>query len=105
MQEPEKVLAIIKELGIWRLGNCDGCMCSSFSLRNVHVDISCGKGPDRAVRVYSHSGDYESGDHDALLRPIAEEVKRQLEESGDGRGPAQIYYEEWRRPSEAARQS
>lgn len=97
MSEPNMVLAIIKELGIYRLGNCDGCVCSSFSLRNVHVDISCGKGTDRAVRVYSHSGDYDEG-HDELLRPIAEEVQRQVEGS-DMRGPAPIFFEEWKNTS------
>jgi hypothetical protein len=94
MSEPELVLAMIKEMGIWRLGNCDGCMCSSFSLRNVHVDISCGKGTDRAVRVYSYSGDYDDN-HNELLRPVAEEVRRQVEES-DLRGPAPIFYAEWK---------
>jgi hypothetical protein len=100
MSEPEMVLAIIKEIGIWRLGNCDGCMCSNFSLRNVNVDISCGKGTDRAVRVYSVSGDYY-GEHDELLRPIAEEVKRQVEAS-DHRGPIPIYFEEWKREAAPA---
>lgn len=95
MSEPEKVMALIKEIGVWRLGNCDGCMCSHFALRNVTVDISCGKGTDRAVRVYSASGDYDV-DHDELLRPIAEEVRQQVENS-DNRGPMPIFFEEWRR--------
>ena len=86
MKEPQQVLEIIKQLGIWRLGNLDGCCCSRFSVRNVDVEISCGKGGPRCVRVSSPSLDYMAVE---LLRPIAEEVKRQLEEC-DGRGPAPI---------------
>jgi hypothetical protein len=103
MSEPDMVLAIIKELGIYRLGNCDGCVCSSFSLRNVHVDISCGKGTDRAVRVYSYSGDYDE-DHDRLLKPIAQEVQRQVEEA-DMRGPAPIIFQPWERSAGAGQAS
>jgi hypothetical protein len=94
MSEPEKVLAIIKEVGTWRLANFDGCVCSSFSIRNVEVDISCGKGRDRAVRVYSCSFDYEEN-HDELLRPIAEELKRQIEESCH-RGLIPISFKPWK---------
>ncbi len=51
MSEPEKVVAIIKELECFRLGNWDGCCCSHFSIRNVEVKISCGKGAEQSVRV------------------------------------------------------
>lgn len=84
MSEPEKVVAIIKEVGAWRLGNWDGCTCSRFSIRNVDIDISCGKGGPRRVRVSSPSCDYIDGDPD--LRTIGEEVARQVQES-DGRSP------------------
>ena len=95
MSEPEKVVALIKEAEVWRLGNFDGCICSSFSVRNVDVQISCGKGQGRAIKVSSVSGDYysersgEYGDPE-MLRPIAEEVQRQILEKSDGRGPIPI---------------
>lgn len=95
MSEPEMVTAIIKEIGIWRLGHCDGCMCCSFALRNVNIDVHCGKGQERAVRVYSSSGDY-SDNHDEMLKPIAEEVQRQVK-AADARGDAPIFYGPWRR--------
>ncbi len=82
MTESEKVVALIKEIECWRLGNWDGCCCSRFSLRNVDVDISCGKGGEQAVWVSCPSLDY--GDIE-LLRPIMDEVIRQVtEQSGRG---------------------
>jgi hypothetical protein len=101
MSEPEKVLALIKEIGIWRLGNFDGCICSSFKLRDVNVDISCGKGMDRAARVYSNSMDFME-DHDEQMKDIAEEIKRQAEQS-DERGPIPVFFEEWKNPNKSAR--
>lgn len=76
MTEPEKVVAMIKELGCWRLGNWDGCCCSNFSLRNVDVRISCGKGGEQGVWIGSGSMDYD----EESLRPIMEEVVRQCDE-------------------------
>lgn len=93
MDECDTVLALVKSLGIWRLGNLDGCCCSRFSLRNVDVDIACGKGRKRGVYVSSASMDYDDPE---LLRPIAEEVRQQLEEC-DHRGPAPIHLREWSR--------
>jgi hypothetical protein len=90
MSEPEKVLTIIKEIECWRLGNWDGCLCSRFSIRNVDVEISCGKGRDRGIWVSSASLDYMDV---KLLHPIAEEVQRQVE-GGDHRGHAPIYLHE-----------
>lgn len=87
MSETQKVVALIKELECWRLGNWDGCCCSRFSIRNVDVDISCGKGREQAVWVSSHSMDY---DDKSLLRPIMAEVIRQVtEQSGRARPFAQ----------------
>lgn len=94
--EPELVLELIREVGVHRLANWDGCICSHFSIRNVNVDMSCGKGRDRGLWIESRSGDYENGDHDALLRPIAEEVVRQA--ATDGRGPMPIHFHEWKKP-------
>lgn len=80
MTETEKVVAIIRDVQCWRLGNWDGCCCCNFSVRNVDVDISCGKGREQAVWVSSVSDDYSVT---GFLRPIMDEVVRQLaEQSG-----------------------
>ena len=83
MTEPEKVVAMIKELGCWRLGNWDGCCCSSFSLRYVDVRILCGKGGEQGVWVGSGSGDYD----EESLQPIMEEVVRQCDEQAHRANP------------------
>lgn len=96
MSEPEKVLAIIKEVGLWRLADWEGCCCSSFSIRNVHVDISCGTGRPQAVWMHSSSMDYpEDGDHDKLLQPIMDEVVRQLDEQSGRGGTFSQYFKPW----------
>lgn len=84
MTETEMVVALIKELGCWRLGNWDGCCCSNFSVRNVDVNISCGKGSEQGVWIKSVSGDY---DNIELLRPIMEEVVRQCDEQAARAAP------------------
>ncbi len=83
MTEPQKVLAIIEELECWRLGNWDGCCCSHFSIRNVDVRISCGKGDEQAVWVSSRSFEYDDKE---LLRPILREVVRQVTEQSNRGG-------------------
>lgn len=88
MNEPEKVVNIIKELECWRLGNWDGCCCSSFNIRGVDIDISCGKGREQAVWVSSKSMDYEDK---KSLRPIMIEVIRQVTEKS-GRGGNFVQY-------------
>jgi hypothetical protein len=75
-------VALVREIKCWHLGNWDGCCCSQFSIRNVNVDISCGKGGEQAIRVWSNSMDYQD---EADLRPIMDEVARQVAE-GSGRG-------------------
>jgi len=97
MNEPEKVLVLIKNIGVWRLGNCDGCMCCRFSLRNVDINVCCGKGGDRGVTISSRSLDYwdgvsSNGNDTKMLRPIAEEIARQVEE-GDSRGPCPVRFD------------
>ena len=84
MSEPDKVIAVIKAVGVWRLANWDGCCCSHFSIRNVKIDASCGKGQPRCVKVSSRSLDYE-GESEALRR-IGEEVAQQIQKA-DGRSP------------------
>jgi len=91
--EPELVLELIKEVGVQRLGCWDGCACSRFAIRDVNVDICCGKGRDRGIYIWSNCDDYTDG-HDLLLRPIAKEVARQVE-SADRRGPLPIHFHEW----------
>jgi hypothetical protein len=101
--EPELVLELIKEVGVHRLGNWDGCTCCRFRIRDVDVDISCGKGRDRGIWIYSGSLDYWDPDdpllEQRLLQPVAEEIKRQIEE-GDHRGPVPIHFHEWKNQSE-----
>lgn len=94
MSEPEKVVAIISEVQCRKLGNWDGCCCSNFSIRNVNVDISCGKGREQAVWVSSASGDYED---QSLLKPIMAEVIRQVTEQSARRGTFAQYFEPWKR--------
>ena len=94
--EPELVLDLVKEVGAARLGNFDGCVCSRFEVRNVHVDICCGKGRDRGIYIWSHSMDYLEEDHEEMLRPIAEEVARQVQKA-DERGPLPIKFHEWKK--------
>ena len=100
MEENQYVVALIKEVGIERLGNWDGCCCSRFSVRNVDVDISCGKGRDQGVWISSPSLDYYDGirgnDRD-LLRPIAEEIVRQLNKKSNRGGEFPIHFHEWRK--------
>lgn len=94
MSEPDMILSLIQQVGVWRLSNSDGCMCGGFTLRNVKVDIACGKGRKRAIWVSSNSMDYTKNDE--TLRPIADEVARQVED-GDGRGKMAIHLREWSR--------
>ncbi len=97
MREPEKIVAIIKAVEIWRLANFDGCICSRFSVRNVDVEISCGKGGERGVFVSSRSLDYwkegtlDDNDEE-MLRPIAEEVAKQA--ATDHLRPLPIFYKQ-----------
>lgn len=93
--ERGRVLDIVREVGVQRLSYFDGCACGGFTLRNVKVDISCGKGRDRGVWV-SHRGDDHSPDD---ILAIADEVASQVEEC-DGRGAMPRYPHEWRRPDE-----
>lgn len=88
MTEPQIVVALIREVECWRLGNWDGCCCSSFEIRNVRVDISCGKGREQAVWVSSESLDYPQG-----LNPIMDEVIRQLTEQSGRGGSFARYFE------------
>jgi hypothetical protein len=76
MSEPSKVIAIIRDVGCWRLGHWDGCCCSHFSVRDVTIEISCGKGAEQAVWVYSASSEWSGRSAD--LRAIASVVLDEL---------------------------
>lgn len=93
--ENEVVVDLLRDVGVDRLGYFDGCVCCHFKVRNVEIGVSCGKGRDRGIWVSSASLDYYDrelkGLDEALLRPIAEEVQRQIEASEDGRGPIPIH--------------
>lgn len=70
---------LIREVGIGRLCNFDGCTCSHFSVRSVNVDISCRKGRDGPlVHAWSSSPDFH--DNQEALQAVVEEVVDQLEE-------------------------
>lgn len=97
MTEPEMVLALVRDLGLWRLGNWDGCCCSSFSIRNVNIDISCGKGREQSVCMWSGSMDYGMSEQDGqkLLQPVMNEVVTQLAEFSGRGGEFKQYFHEW----------
>lgn len=97
--EVQRVVDLIREVGVERLGCFDGCVCCRFSVRHVDVEISCGKDGSRGVWISSRSLSYSDGRDgcdETLLRPIAEEVRRQAEKA-DERGSAPVRYHEWRR--------
>lgn len=43
MSDLKRALALIKEKGLWGLGEMDGCLCCHFAVMGVAVDISCRK--------------------------------------------------------------
>jgi len=92
--ELRRVTHLIKEVGIENLGYFDGCCCSHFAVRNVHVDISCGKGGEQAIRVWSNSMDY---DDKTLLAPIMDEVYSQVVEKSGRSGDFVRLFEEYKR--------
>ncbi len=98
--EHEVVVDLIREVGVGRLGNFDGCVCCHFEVRNVSVDVACGKGRNRGVWVSSGSLDYYDQEQncldESLLRPIADEVKRQIEDAdGHMRGTIAAHCRAW----------
>lgn len=81
-------IALIKKIGIYGLGGNDGCPCTNFEVQNVHVDVSCHKS-QRTVRVYSHHADFCDENYrrdQRFLRPIADEVLRQVDGYYDAGG-------------------
>lgn len=85
LSESERVSYLIREVGPSRLGNFNGCICSSFSIRNVDFDLSCGKGGGpRGIVITSCSMDYRE---EADYHPIIEALQ---EIEFDYRGPIEI---------------
>jgi hypothetical protein len=87
----EEGVALIKEVGVSRLGGYDGCACTSFEVRGFEVCVGCRKGsgghigsqidPDfygTIVRV--SSGHMDIDETDCAL--VAQEVLRQVSEGG-----------------------
>jgi hypothetical protein len=93
------VIKLLQEVGVPRLSAWDGCTCGTFEVRRVKIDVSCGKGRERGVWVSSHSCDFTDSEYkpnEHQLRPIGDEVARQVSE-GDQRGPVPVHIGEWQR--------
>lgn len=92
--EPQRVLEVLKEVGIHRLANFDGCLCGCFAIRNVKIEISCGKGADRGIKISSRSMDYPASaeELEKVLCEVGNEVQRQIDDLHDGRGPIPVHY-------------
>ncbi len=95
-----KVVALLKENKLWRLANWDGCCCGNFKIRDVEIDVSCGKGRAQAVWISSNSINYEDK---RLLHPIMEEVISQLLEDSGRSGDFAEYFEEWKPTARAGK--
>lgn len=100
--EPQRLLNLIREIGIHRLAAFDGCLCGSFEIRNVEIDISCGKGRDRGIWISSRSLAYppSEGDLKQILYEVGKEVQRQIIALNDGRGPITVHYRQWCKQNE-----
>lgn len=90
----QAALALIRDVGVWKLGDFDGCLCGHFVVKGVEVDIACRKssgshGRTTMLRVHSESLDASIEE----LVPIADEVRRQIGE-GDGT-PIATRYCDW----------
>src|SRR5690242_14469171 len=83
-----EALNLIKTVGVGGLADFDGCVCGSFAVKGVGVDISCRKGSTMdsiftdfygiGMRVVSRG---DEGDVPGLVA-IAEELIRQMQPWG-----------------------
>jgi hypothetical protein len=80
MTEADVVLDLIKEKGFGGLGYLDGCICCSFALKGIKIDISCRKsgGSDQKpygpmLRVWSNSMEC---DPDGMVKVASELVSQ-----------------------------
>ena len=83
------VVDLIREVGIYRLGLPDGCPCTDFEVQNVGVSVSCHKSGNHGVRIWTKHMDYCRSDYSICteaLRPIADEVLRQVDAWYDADG-------------------
>jgi hypothetical protein len=75
----EDAVALLQREGVWHIGGCDGCLCTSLSIMNFEIDIGCRKSDaskdgETVVTVSCSSLGVETSD----LNLVAEEVKRQV---------------------------
>lgn len=94
MAEVDSVLALIRDTGLHQLGDLEGCVCCSFNVRNIAVEVSCGKGTPRGIRVWhdevTRDGISKEDADEAFLRSVGEEVARQAETDRRGEMPISI---------------
>lgn len=73
-------VSLLQDVGIGRIADFDGCLCSAMEIKGVHIDVACRKSGASGdfcgmlVRVYSNHMDVLPDD----LRVVALEVTRQL---------------------------
>lgn len=108
MRSVENALSIIKEVGYGRLAGYDGCVCSSVSIHNIDIEVSCRKGGGcmggkiqegfygPVIHVSTGTIDIEAED----LAPLAAEVKREIDEVDSGRDKSIIRLCSWKDDSE-----
>lgn len=65
------------KIGLYSLVWNDGCACGGFDIQGIGVDISCGRGAERAIRVYRTSDLVQR----QQLEDVAAEVKRQVDDA------------------------
>lgn len=74
-------LKVIRDVGVGGLGGFDGCLCTSFAVQGIEVDVSCRKSSGSAghfgytLRVHSRHMDATG----AYLEAVAREVAGQLQ--------------------------
>lgn len=96
--QQQKIVDVIREVGIHRLAGFDGCLCGGFEIQCVKVDFACGKGRDRGIYISSRSMDYSENEADLAkeLGDVGREVHQQFMDLHDGRGPIEVHFREWR---------
>lgn len=93
MRPEEEALKLMREVGIYGLGGNEGCPCTDFKVHGIAVSVSCHKS-SKTVSVYGTPIDFIKGNGDDVpyyvdterLRPIAEEVLRQVDAYYDAGG-------------------
>jgi hypothetical protein len=84
-----QALILLQQHRLHEIFDFSGCICSSAAIQGVKMELACGKGGDRCVRVYTRSLDADPEG----LRAIAEHIQSCVEgDQGDSRGPIPIRY-------------